>query len=71
MGSQDDLGLAESFVERHQTNTPLMTWDESFATWAHYEVRGQPTIILLDPSGEQLGMWFGLTSEMVDIVENY
>ncbi len=48
-----------------------MTWDETFETWAHYEVRGQPQVILLDENGAKLGQWFGLTREAVDLVENY
>ncbi len=71
MGTQDSIGLAEQFVERHETVTPLMTWDQSFETWAYYEVRGQPTTILVDPAGQPLGQWFGLTQEMVDLVEAY
>ena len=71
MGSQDSLSLAQSFVERHETVTPLMTWDASFETWFHYDVRGQPFVILVDPSGETLGEWRGLTQEMVDLVEAY
>lgn len=71
MGTQDGLELAEDFVARHGTETPLMTWDETFETWAYYEVRGQPTAILVDPDGNQLGRWHGLTQEMVDLVEAY
>ncbi len=71
MGTQDSFGLAEQFVARTGTETPLMTWDETFATWDFYQVRGQPTAILLDPAGMPLGQWFGLTQEMVTLVENY
>jgi hypothetical protein len=71
MGTQDDLALAQTFVDRHGTATPLMTWDQTFETWDHYEVRGQPTTILVDPAGEVLGRWFGLTREMIDLVEDF
>ncbi len=71
MGTQDSLGLAEDFIARNQVSTPLMTWDESFSTWQYYQVRGQPSTILVDPSGEPLGQWFGLTQEMVTMVENF
>lgn len=71
MGTQDSFGLAEEFLARHQVSTPLMTWDESFLTWDHYDVRGQPQVILLDENGGKLGQWFGLTREAADIVENY
>ena len=69
MGTQDGIGLAEDFVSRNGTSTPLMTWDESFATWDYYQVRGQPATILLDPNGQPIGQWFGLSNEIVDIVE--
>jgi len=71
MGTQDSLDLAQQFVERHATMTPLMTWDSTFETWIHYGVGGQPFTILVDPSGERLGEWFGLSQEMVDIVDQY
>lgn len=71
MGTQDSLGQAEDFLERNSVTTPLMTWDESFQTWDYYDVRGQPVVILVDPDGNPLGQWFGLTSEAVELVENY
>ncbi|MEM9561871.1 MAG: hypothetical protein AAGA93_04595 [Actinomycetota bacterium] len=71
MGTQDSLDLAQQFVERHGTNTPLMTWDASFETWIHYGVRGQPFTILVDPSGQPLGDWFGVTQEMVQLVDEF
>lgn len=71
MGTQDSLGLAEQFVERHEVTTPLMTWDASFETWNHYQVRGQPVVILLDENGGFLGQWFGLTREAAELVESY
>ena len=71
MGTQDSFGLAEEFVARHGSATPLMTWDETFQTWDYYQVRGQPVVILLDPAGKPLGQWYGLTQEMVDMVEAY
>jgi hypothetical protein len=71
LGTQDSYGLAEEFVARNGTATPLMTWDETFLTWDHYEVRGQPVTILLDPAGQPLGQWYGMTQEMVDLVDGY
>ena len=46
-----------------------MTWDETFQTWEHYEVRRQPTVVLVDAAGETLGQWSGLSQDMVDLVE--
>ncbi|MEM7275228.1 MAG: hypothetical protein AAF547_19275 [Actinomycetota bacterium] len=71
MGSQDSIELAQQFLDRHQVNTPLMTWDSSFETWRYYQVRGQPTVILVDPQGTPIGQWFGLTQEAADLVESY
>lgn len=71
MGTQDSFGLAEQFLERNQVQTPLMTWDETFSTWEYYQVRGQPTAILVDPQGQPMGQWFGLTQEMVTMVEEF
>jgi hypothetical protein len=71
MGTQDSLGLAEEFIARNEVSTPLMTWDESFQTWQYYQVGGQPSAILVDPSGQPMGQWFGLTQEMVTMVENF
>lgn len=71
MGTQDSLEQAEDFLERNSVTTPLMTWDESFQTWDYYDVRGQPVVILVDPVGNQLGQWYGLTREAVELVENY
>ena len=71
MGTQDSFALAEDFVARNGTTTPLMTWDETFLTWDHYQVRGQPFILLLDEVGQPLGAWTGLSDELVDLVTNY
>lgn len=71
MGTQDSFSQAEDFLERGNVSTPLMTWDESFATWEHYEVRGQPVTILLGPDGDQLGRWNGITREMLDLVDQF
>lgn len=69
MGTQDGFELAEDFVARNGTTTPLMTWDETFATWEHYGVRGQPWLILLDRLGEPLGAWPSLDDELVGLIE--
>lgn len=69
MGTQDSFELAEDFVDRNGTATPLMTWDETFQTWDYYEVRGQPTLILVDRAGLPLGTWNFLSDELVQLVE--
>lgn len=59
MGAQDSLALAEGFVADVGVSTPLMIWDESFGTWAHYGVAGQPTAILVDAQGQVIETWLG------------
>jgi len=71
MGTQDSLDLATQFLERHTLSNVLMTWDESFQTWDYYQVRGQPTVILVEPDGNPLGQWWGLTEEAATLVEEY
>lgn len=71
MGTQDSLDLASQFLERHALDNVLLTWDESFQTWQYYQVRGQPTVILVDPQGTPLGQWYGLTQEAAMLVEQY
>lgn len=63
MGAQDSLDQAVQFVEDGGIHTPLMVWDAGFDTWNHYSVRGQPTIILLDPAGNQVAGWVGAFSQ--------
>lgn len=36
-----------------------MLWDESFESWEALDISGQPTFVLLDPDGEELGRWSG------------
>ena len=36
---------------------------------AYYEVRGQPTLILVDRAGLPLGTWNFLSDELVQLVE--
>jgi len=59
MGAQDSLPQAEEFVESTGTATPLMIWDEGFESWDYYGVRGQPTAILVDATGNPIQGWSG------------
>ncbi len=40
-----------------------MVWDESFTSWSYYGVRGQPTAILVDPTGQPITGWSGAFPE--------
>ncbi len=59
MGAQDSFGQAEDFRNDFGTESFLMIWDESFASWQYYGVRGQPTAILVDATGEPITGWTG------------
>ena len=54
MGAQDSLGQALDFLEVTGVATPTMVWDPGFDSWTYYGVSGQPTIILVDPSGNPI-----------------
>ncbi|MGB3735964.1 MAG: hypothetical protein WA964_13490 [Ilumatobacter sp.] len=46
-----------------------MLWDSSFESWISLEITGQPTLVLLDTQGNELGRWFGLNEgEVLDLV---
>lgn len=70
MGAQDSLGQAQEFVASTGTATPLMIWDQSFASWDYYGVRGQPTAILVDPTGNPIQGWAGPfdQQEVLDLI---
>ena len=36
-----------------------MLWDGSFLSWSAMNITGQPTIVLLDTDGSELGRWGG------------
>ncbi len=40
-----------------------MLWDSSFESWTAFGITGQPTVILLDTEGNELGRWFGAIPE--------
>ena len=63
MGAQDSFSFAEEFRASTGTESFLMIWDESFGSWQHYGVRGQPTALLVDASGEVIQAWLGQFDE--------
>lgn len=36
-----------------------MYWDETFESWAAFDVAGQPAAVLLSADGVELGRWRG------------
>jgi hypothetical protein len=63
LGSQDSLGLAQQFMDATGTAGVEMYWDPNFESWSYYQVRSQPTAILLDPQGVPLQGWRGSFDE--------
>lgn len=59
LGTQDDLDLAESFVDTYGVRTPVMVWDGSFESWRELGITSQPTWVLLSPQGDELARWSG------------
>lgn len=59
MGAQDDFAFAQEFRTSTGAESFLMIWDESFTSWQYYGVRGQPSAILVDASGEPVQGWTG------------
>jgi thiol-disulfide isomerase/thioredoxin len=59
LGTQDSLGLAESFVSDYRVQTPQMLWDPGFDSWRALRITSQPTWILLSPDGKELQRWTG------------
>ncbi len=62
--------MAQEFVDTTGATTPLMVWDESFASWQYYGVTGQPSVILVDRTGQPLGAWRGTfdEQEVLDLI---
>jgi len=53
IGFQDHLDLARQFTEMTGT-TFTMLWSEHAASWQHFGVSSNSSIILLDASGERI-----------------
>ncbi|MCY3635837.1 MAG: TlpA disulfide reductase family protein [bacterium] len=58
VGTQDNLDLAQSFVESTGT-TFTMLWDPTFESWRQLGISGQPAGMLLDANGAILTTWRG------------
>jgi len=59
LGTQDDLGMAEDFVQAYGTTSFLMLWDPSFESWIELGINGQPAGMLVSSGGELIGQWRG------------
>ncbi len=58
IGTQDDAGMAADFVDRHDIPFTML-WDESFESWAPFEIRAQPASVLFSGEGELVEGWMG------------
>ena len=63
LGTQDDFAEAEEFVDKHGIENIEMFWESGFESWNHFEVRSQPTAILLDTDGTPIIGWSGSFDE--------
>ena len=50
VGAQDDFAFAERFISRTGV-TFTMLWSDSFASWNHFSVRRNSSVLLLDGGG--------------------
>ena len=67
VGAQDDLELAEQFIERTGIESFTMLWDPSFESWRHYEIRINSEVWLLDTNGNRVGQkFFALDEGYID-----
>lgn len=59
LGAQDDLELAQVFVEITGVSAFPMLWDESFDSWAELGVASQPAWALFTPEGGYVEASYG------------
>ncbi len=50
VGAQDDLAYAERFVSGTGVEFTML-WSDSFASWNHFSVRRNSSVLLLDGGG--------------------
>ena len=50
VGAQDDFAYAERFVSRTGV-TFTMLWSDSFASWNHFNIRRNSSVLLMDGGG--------------------
>lgn len=67
IGAQDDLDLAETFIERTGVESFQMLWDPSFESWRHYGIRVNSEVWLLDTDGNRVGeQFFALDHDAIE-----
>ena len=62
LGTQSDYDEARDFVARYGI-TFRMFWDSGFDSWDGFDVRGQPTSILVSRGGTKVKRWLGAMSD--------
>ncbi|MGI9600548.1 MAG: TlpA family protein disulfide reductase [Acidimicrobiales bacterium] len=67
VGAQDDLALAEQFIERTGIESFTMLWDPGFESWLHYGIQVNSEVWLLDTNGNRVGnKFFALDEGTID-----
>ncbi|MCB0994644.1 MAG: hypothetical protein KDB21_06120 [Acidimicrobiales bacterium] len=71
LGTQDDLALAEYFVDTYGTVSFPMLWDPTFDSWAALGITGQPAAMLMTSDGRIVEAWSGAIPEtqVLDLVD--
>jgi len=58
-------------VDDYSTDSFTVLWDSTFESWVSIGISGQPTFVLLDTNGTELGRWNGLNeSEVLALAAN-
>jgi len=70
IGTGDDVANAKAFSTRYAMHDVRMLWDPSAVSWGDLGVATQPSAILFDTTGHQIGAWFGGfdPKEVLDLV---
>ncbi len=59
LGTQDSFSEAGSFRARADIEAVDLLWDSGFTSWQFYDITSQPSAILYDIEGRELGRWSG------------
>jgi hypothetical protein len=63
LGAQDTYQEAIDFVDKYETKSFRMLYDESSESWSALGIRGQPIAILFDTDGRGQTIWYGPFNE--------
>lgn len=67
LGTQDGVAPASGFRNTLLADATFpVVWEDGFRSWQDLGITGQPTLVLLDESGAEVGRWFGLDAGGLD-----